>query len=61
LSKIIDSDIKVDEFYLNKNRYNALLYIKNTNQIPALIRRAKQNGFKVDQVSSNQLKIEGKL
>jgi hypothetical protein len=61
LSKIIDSNIKVDEFYLNKNRYNALLYIKNTNQIPALIRRAKQNGFKVDQVSSNQLKIEGKL
>jgi hypothetical protein len=61
LSKIIDSDIKVDEFYLNKNRYNALLYVKNTNQIPALIGRAKKNGFKVDKVSSNQLKIEGKL
>ena len=61
LSKIIDSDIKVDEFYLNKNRYNALLYVKNTNQIPALIRRAKKNGFKADKVSSNQLKIEGKL
>ena len=61
LSKIIDSDIKVDEFYLNKNRYNALLYVKNINQIAALIRRAKKNGFKIDKVSSNQLKIEGIL
>jgi len=61
LSKLINQNIKIEQFELNAKTYSAVLSTPNTRLLNQIKQKVKANGMQITNISSNKITIKGHL